>query len=126
MFIKSSVIGVNNKVSVNGVTIDVPHNATVNVINGKVYVNGKQYNNEKTNNKEFVNLIIYGNVSNVSCGDGITINGDVTGDIEAGSSVNITGNVIGNIDSGSSVNITGKHEGTIDAGGSVKVLYNKM
>ena len=42
MFIKSSVIGVNNKVSVNGDTIDVPHNATVNVINGKVYVNGKQ------------------------------------------------------------------------------------
>ena len=94
--IKNSTI--KQTVSVNGDSISIIYN--------KLYINGKEYKFENENNSD--------------CS--ITINGDISGDVDVGGSVNIVGNVTGDINAGGSVNISGHHKGDIDAGGSVSII----
>ena len=106
--IKNSTI--KQTVSVNG--------DSISIINNKLYINGKEYKFENENISE---LEIKGNVASINSDCSITINGDISGDVDVGGSVNIVGNVTGDIDAGGSVNISGYHKGDIDAGGSVLI-----
>lgn len=115
----SSVHMSNSNVTVNGVSIKVPKNASVSVVNGKVFVNGKEYNGEELQNKQVVNLIIIGDVSNVNCNGSVNVYGNVNSSIDCGGSISVDGSVTGDIDCGGSSKVGGYHIGNIDAGGSV-------
>ena len=99
-------------------TISINGN-NISIINNKLYIDGKEYKFEENNISE---LEIKGNVASLSSDCSITINGNITGDIDVGGSVNIVGDVTGDIDAGGSVNISGRHKGDIDAGGSVSII----
>lgn len=110
-----------SRTTINGVEINVPSGASICIINNKVYINGEEYKGEDLKEKEIVNVIINGEVGDISCSNSVEVHGNVLGDIEAGNSVRVEGDAKGNIDCGNSVRIEGSHTGTIDAGGSVKI-----
>lgn len=110
-----------NQMQINGVTIDVPSNASVSIVNGQLYVNGKKYDGEELQNKQVVHVTIQGDIKEIDCAGSVTVNGNVNGSIECGGSVTVSGNVEGSIDCGGSCHISGNHQGSIDAGGSVSV-----
>lgn len=101
-------------------TIGNGNSVTMNSANGKTIINGKEYignNISVINNKVIIdgkdvtedfgntiqNITINGDVSNVKCeSGGLTINGNVTGDVDAGHSVTC-GDVSGNVSSGHSI-----------------------
>lgn len=97
----------NSKVNVNGVTIKTPSNASISVVNGKVYVNGKRYDGEELKDKQVVNVIIQGDVKDIECDGNVTINGDTNGHIKCGGNCSVSGSHRGSINAGGNV-ITGR------------------
>lgn len=106
------------KTNINGVEINVPEGARIEVRNGTVYVNGKKYDGKELDSKEPINIIINGNVGVCICNGSITAN-NVVGDIDCGGSCTC-GDVTGDIDAGGSVHC-GNVSGSVDAGGSIRI-----
>lgn len=79
----------------------------IKINNGEIIIDGKKQNNEKPENYIF---IINGDIKNIVC-TSVTINGNVTGDIDC-TSCTINGDIIGDID-GTSIKVNGKHKGKI-------------
>lgn len=105
-----------NKIVINGVTVEVPDGANVEVVNNTVRVNGQGVNVQFTNE---LKIDVNGGLISLKTDRGsVTVNGNVANGIEAGGSIQC-GNVVGNVNGGGSVTC-GDVEGDVTAGGSVK------
>lgn len=107
-----------NKIRNRKCTISLDGKNNISIINNKLYINGKEY---IFDDKGISDLEIKGEVEALETDCSISINGNVSGDVDVGGSINIVGDVTGDIDAGGSINITGSHKGDIDAGGSVLI-----
>lgn len=103
------------EISINGLRIAHAVNGSITIRNGELIIDGKIIHEVK----DLSNVIIHGNVNNLSVTGSVTINGKVSGKVDAGGSVTC-GDVVGDVDAGGS--ITAKNiSGDIDAGGSVHI-----
>lgn len=103
-----------NQVVVNGRKFNFCGN-NIKIIDDKVYVDGEAICSVPYGDQR---VVIYGNVTSVTCGGSVEINGDC-GSIDCGGSCTVKGKVNGDIDAGGSVSC-GAVLGDIDAGGSVR------
>ena len=108
------------KITVAGITVEVPDGQPVNIVsnNGCVSVSGSQVYSmgSGSGTRQTVDLKIEGAVASIKA-DGNVDCGDISGDVDAGGSVECKA-VGGSIDSGGSVTC-GNVQGSVDAGGSV-------
>lgn len=108
----------NNNIVINGKSFNVKGN-NVSIINNKVYVDGKQVDTGELSGEVVIKF--EGDLANLQSDGGVTVNGNVHGDVDAKGSVNC-GNVEGDVDAGGSINC-GNVKGDADAGGSI--MMNK-
>lgn len=106
-----------NKMTINGVSYEVPQGASLSINNGIVKVNGQVITSGLSG---VVELKVEGDIGQLRTDASVSMNGDVLGDIDAGGSVSIKGNVKGNVDAGGSVSC-GNVGGDVDAGGSISM-----
>ena len=111
-----------SQVTVNGETISVAGGRIV-VKNGEVFVDGKVVSTYDTFSISPVQIkiVVQGDAESVYSQGSITVEQNVTSDLEAMGSVQIGGSVEGNIDTSGSVSIGGNMEGDIDASGNVQI-----
>ena len=88
-----------NTVNINGKTYTAPDNASVSVINGKVYFNGKLQEDFKNWKDKKIEIIIEGNCKDIKCDTGnITVKGNVEGNITADTgNIDVKGDIRGNV-----------------------------
>ncbi len=115
-----------NKVVINGKKYEIP-NGNISIINGKIYVNGKEFTEEL--NSEIVDVVVYGDVSQINCEGNVVINGNAE-TIYCGGNCEVEKDVSGDIKAYGSVNC-GNVKGNVSAGGIVKCKsfgksYNEM
>lgn len=107
-----------NSITINGVRIEVQGSASsISIRNGNVTISG---NVVKTGLSGEVRVVWDGPLASLECDGSAVIHGTVAGSINAGSGVTVTGDVHGNVKTGYSVSCQ-KVGGSIQAGGSVKV-----
>ena len=99
-----------NSITINGVRIEVQGSASNISIRSVV----------KTGLSGEVRVVWDGPLASLDCDGSAVIHGTVAGSINAGSGVTVTGDVHGNVKTGYSV-LCQKVGGSIQAGGSVKV-----
>ena len=104
-----------SKITINGVTIEIPDGASVSINNGDVIVNGKKSDFAKINSE--VRVDVHGNVGDLKVDKGSVNCGNVNQSVNAGGSVNAE-NIGGNVSAGGSVNAD-DIGGNVSAGGSV-------
>ena len=92
---------------------------SVYIANRKIYINGEEKENLNSYKGKEIKITINGDISgSVEAGNFTTINGNVGGDVDCGNMCTIESDIIkGNIDTGNMSNITAKTiEGKIDCG----------
>lgn len=111
-----------NRITINGVTIDVPDGANVTVENGVLRVNGvhsSSYPDLPSNNQ--VVFKIEGHLGGLRVDRGsVEVSGTVSGTVQAGGSVSIGGDCDGMVQAGGSVTCGGSIRGGVTAGGSIR------
>ncbi len=104
------------KIIVNGTTVEVPDGSNVSLVDGKLIVNDKNTNIRLPND---IKIEVIGGLINLKAERGsVTVNGDVTGTVDANGSVQVTGSVGGKVDANGNVTC-GDVKGDVDAGGNV-------
>lgn len=105
-------------ITVNGRRYRIEGNifSAVNFSDGEIIINGKKVTGNLSGD---VRVIWEGPAVDVNADGSVTVNGNVSGSVDAGGSITC-GNVEGDVDAGGSVT-AGKVSGDIDAGGSVSV-----
>jgi len=103
-------------ININGIQIE-GNNLNVTMKNGAITINGKHI--DALDNLKGYEVTIEGDVHTLNVSGSVTVNGNVTGNIDAGGSVSCK-DVSGDIDAGGSIK-SGKCNGNIDAGGSVSI-----
>ncbi len=85
-------------VNVNGRVYHTPDNASVSVINNKVYVDGKLYEDFSENKEKNIKITIEGDIQTVKldCGD-ITVHGNANSVTNVNGDIKINGDVAGNV-----------------------------
>lgn len=115
-------------VIVNGKTLKCD-GQSVSIVGNKVIIDGIV----QADGDEPAEVLIHGNVSNLSCDRNIEISGNVesvsgrgsincrtvNGNIDGTGSINVNGDVHGDIRSGGSVNVCGNVQGSVKAGGAL-------
>lgn len=105
------------KITVNGTTVEVPDGSSVSVVDNQVIVNGTRMDGVTFNNN--LKIVVEGGLIHLRAERGsVTVNGDVTGSVNAVGSVTC-GNVGGSVDATGAVTC-GNVAGDVDASGSVQ------
>ena len=104
-----------NKMRINGKVYNIPAGANISVVNNVVLVDGKKIPSDDV---QISDVIIEGDTGPVRADGSVTVNGNVTGNVDAGGSVK-AGNVSGKVNAGGSVKAA-DITGSVNAGGSVK------
>lgn len=125
----SSIKGNNCQVGngyaiINGEKYEFPKNANVYIVGNKLYVNGKLLNSKTDSSKEvvFSEVKIVGNINNVECDNNLTVQGDISGDVNVNGNTVITGDIDGDINCNGNIAINGNHSGNISAQGNVTTI----
>lgn len=103
-----------NRMIINNVEIDVPNGANVSIVGNKVYVNGQECTPGELQDKAVVNLVIKGNVGNVSSDVDVTCN-EIHGTVNCGRDCEVSGSITGNVSAGRDIDCT-KINGSASAG----------
>lgn len=91
-----------NVCKINGKRYELPDNASVSVVNGKVYVNGKPFADTESFCEKVINITIRGNVNSVENGSGqITVEGDAKNVKTSSGDIKINGSVSGDVSTAS-------------------------
>lgn len=109
----------NGSINIENTQINFSSGDNVSIINNKIYINGEEKENLNDYKEKDIKITINGDISgNVEAGNFTTINGNVGGDVDCGNMCTIESDIIkGNIDTGNMSNITAKTiEGKIDCG----------
>ena len=103
-----------SKVTINGKTY---RGNNISIQNGTVYIDGKLADDSAPDENGILEVQITGDVSLVECDRSVTVNGNVTGNVQAAGSVTCD-DVGGSVEAGGSVTCDDVGE-SVDAGGSV-------
>lgn len=100
--IQNSIImsGRNGKTIINGVEYDLPPNASISTINGKVYINGEEVTGKHVEKTAEIKIEIHGDVEKADVGCDLRVTGNV-GNANAGQDIKIFhGDIKGNATAG--------------------------
>lgn len=109
----------NGSINIENTQINFSSGDNVSIVNNKIYINGEEKENLNEYNQKEIKITINGDISgNVEAGNFTTINGNIGGNVDCGNMCTIESDIIkGDVDTGNMSNIKANSiEGDIDCG----------
>lgn len=120
--VQNSVImsGRNGKTIINGVEYDLPPNASISTINGKVYINGEEVTGKHVEKTAEIKIEIHGDVEKADVGCDLRVTGNVS-NANAGQDIKVFhGDIKGNATAGMDIKAQAIH-GNATAGMGITI-----